>query len=961
MNLKFDFNKLKTDCKTWWKDVWINPKSTFYFLFMIMVLLLLGIVISTKVQGGFLHFNTDDILQYYPFMGGFIEKIKSGNLSLYDTTVFGGTSFFATVYYLPIDIFTVITFILSYIMDAETAYALCNYSRVMCGSLLLFYVLYRKQMKNITSFVVSLIYFVGGMTQAYYVFPVYLGINFYVPLAMLIVDLCIEKKKDWYLLLPLYSVVVILYDFYLAYMLLAFLMFYFVAESHKKDEFSFFGKNTIIKNYKFWLSFLKTLGLVVLGVGMALYMLLPSMLYVLNESSRSSGTYESSLWIFQIYNSDAKGYITSWRHYFTLWCNFFIPNEPHTFMLVEAGDYVKEHASFFITSGGAIFLGYFFFINKKEFNRMKLWVVIINALFIMPIASMILTFNSSPYVRWFFIPYAFNIYAAAMAMDDCEFACSKKKWHQIIPLVILGAALTTLLYVLIKDPEIFIHYKKGDLFFYFILIPSIAFIVCYLSVFIINFFINLKEKNISLLKVAIPIMIVCECIFSGIIIYCNIDNTSQSYYINKDKMTEMKENLYDYGYSDDSGYRINIYDNSAKGTTNANTLIGNVNFGRFFHSFYNTPLNTCLADLLGESSTSWSRKYFGGYNLLTSNLFTTKYVVTYTGQNIHFPSYYNQLGSIGEYTYYELTDMPQIIVYDKAFSYINLNLSKKQEAALKYAYVARPATLDIKEAEDEEEIAEINLYQQYLDSGIEMLESNQVTLNGNHKFLTISSSGTERINGSNYFYYEIAGRSVLDNDVLQVYPTNKTLREIDYEDIFIRDTEGHDHGMHYTTAYLEDSWTPQRLYIKTTDTTLSTVMYFFSYSYDAYENFIETQNKYTNKSFILDGSTMRITCDMPAENKTRIIKTPYTYSQDWICKDFDTINVDGGFLGIVIPSDVKKVDTYISYNPKGFAEGCKIALVSSIIYVAIATPTVVTFIRKRKEKDEKNIDNSSML
>ena len=57
-----------------------------------------------------------------------------------------------------------------------------------------------------------------------------------------------------------------------------------------------------------------------------------------------------------------------------------------------------------------------------------------------------------------------------------------------------------------------------------------------------------------------------------------------------------------------------------------NILEGDVNFGRFFQSFYNTPLNTVLKSYYEEPSNSWSRTFNGGYSLISGPIFNTKYI-----------------------------------------------------------------------------------------------------------------------------------------------------------------------------------------------------------------------------------------------------------------------------------------------------------------------------------------------
>ena len=184
-----------------WKETWADNYKPLYLLGGLFFIVLFFVVLYTNIKGGFFHINSDDVLQYYPYINNFFTKLKEGKLSLYDTTLFGGTSWFSGIYYIPLDIFTFVAFILSFIMEAEKAYAITNFLRPACGALLLYYVLARKGMNNKTAFIAGLILFVGGMTESYYIFPVFLGICFYAPLAMLVVDLLIEKK-------------VVVYEFY---------------------------------------------------------------------------------------------------------------------------------------------------------------------------------------------------------------------------------------------------------------------------------------------------------------------------------------------------------------------------------------------------------------------------------------------------------------------------------------------------------------------------------------------------------------------------------------------------------------------------------------------------------------------------------------------------------------------------------------------------------------------------
>lgn len=61
-------------------------KNTFITLISIYSLLILTIFIICSALGGFFTLNTDDIIQYYPFMEGFINKLKHFEFSLYNNS-----------------------------------------------------------------------------------------------------------------------------------------------------------------------------------------------------------------------------------------------------------------------------------------------------------------------------------------------------------------------------------------------------------------------------------------------------------------------------------------------------------------------------------------------------------------------------------------------------------------------------------------------------------------------------------------------------------------------------------------------------------------------------------------------------------------------------------------------------------------------------------------------------------
>ena len=956
------FTRFLYKIKYLWLKIWESKLYTFIFLLVIFSGVMVFCMSYPAYFNAFLNDASDDILQYYPYVGGFFEKIQTGNLSLYDQNLILGASFFSGLYYIPLDIFTFIAFIFSYIIPGEIAYAGTFVLRIMAGSLIFYYVLSR-HLSIKASFFGAIILFVGGMVEAYYIFPIYLGIVTYAPLAMLLVDLCVEKKGIFYLLIPVYVATVVFFDFYMAYMLIAFLCIYYVIKNHIDNEFSFFGKNTIFINGKFWLRFLEFMGMVFLGLMISMFILMPSALYILNESSRQSKNVSESLIYFskKINGED----VISWRHYFTQAINLFIPNEPHRFCLVEAGDYVREHASLYLTSGGLIYLCAFFLIFKKRENRLKFWVLLFNILLLIPLFSIILGLNASPYVRWFFIPYMLNIYAMALGMDHMDFKFSKHNLFKIVPLVVLSIGVGLILTVLIAKPNLYIHYHADDIYFYPILIGAIIFLGLYLILLVTWLVFNLMKKDSRVFVLLVQVLIFAEVIFGGAVVFSNVGNSNSFYINNKIALKNEKEELKKLGYNESDGYRINAYSSGAWSTLNTNTLIG-MNFGRYFQSFYPVGINTLYTNVYGDNSTDWGRVFNYGYSFLNGPIFNTKYIVT--NENIELPEKYYDKVVIDEISYYTLKDDIPFIVYDKGYtSPLSLGSVERQISLLDYAYVYKP-TDDLeyyKEHKMNYEPILFDSYQAILDSKFEFVQANTVKEYVS-KYVKKKDLHIFNIEYDEYRVYDLDTneiRTVFEGmDAAFVWCNSANLRKEDHTYMYIReknpnnpdsiDTEenyGSLHQMHYNDLMLGD-YKPTQLLVQFKKSDYASGIEFYTYSYKLYDNFIAKQNTYTDKEFSINGDIMKIKCTMPDGNKTRIIKTGYAYSKDWtiINGGYETVAIDGAFLGIIVPEGETNVDVTLRFKPTGYYEGLTISLVGSSIYLTICVITLGVVIVRRK-------------
>ena len=959
------FIRFFSKIKYFWHKIWESKIYTFLLLAFITIATLIFTMSFPAYFNSLLNVASDDIIQYYPYAGGFFEKLKEGTVSLYDKNLILGASFFSGLYYIPLDIFTFIAFLFSYIIPGEMAMAGCNLLRVIVGSFIMYYVISRR-MSHKVAFFVGLIFFVSGMTEAYYIFPVYLGILTYAPLAVLIVDLCVEKKGIYYLLIPLYVIIVVFYDFYIAYMLVGFLCIYFVIKCHIDNVFSFFGKNTIFINGKFWLRFLEFMALVFLGLAMSLFVLMPSAFYILNESNRSNfEKANESIWFF---SQNVEGeYKVSWRHYFTQAINFFMPNEPHRFCLVEPGDYVREHATLYLTSGGLIYFIYFFFILKNRENRLKFWVLLFNVLLLIPIFSIILGLSSAPYVRWFFIPYMINLYAMAIGMNHMEFKLGNKNILKVFPMLILCVGLGMLLYVLIGKPDVFIHYHSDDQLFLPLLILSIVFNSLYILLLIVSFILKAIKKDKGISIIIFKSILFIEVLFAGAMIFLNTGNANSYYIEAKKSMLNEKAYLKELGYNESNGYRINIFTNYGRTITNANTIVG-ANFGRFFQSFYPVNINPLYSDIFMDYSTSWGRTFNFGYTLINGPIFNMKYIVT--NEAIELPEKYYSKTTYNEEDYYILKDDIPFIVYEKGYtSPSSLGAFERQASLLEYAYISKPSSSleDLKKNNDNHGISLYDSYGAITDSKFEIVRTNEVS-NYISKYCKRVYLYDNTIEYGEYRVYDLTKNNVKNvlngMDAIYVWSNSSGLRDEEYAYMYIReknkenpeevDTEetyGNLHQMHYNEGYLGD-YTPTQLLVQYKNEDYTSGIDLYGYKYQLYDDFLAKQATFENKYFSLDGDTMKVKCRMPDNSKTRIIKTGFAYSEDWVIKnsDYELVAVDGAFLGILVPEGNDEVDVTIKFEPKGYYLGLSAATCGVAIYVGIwALSLGVMAVRKKKE------------
>lgn len=861
-------------------------KNTIMCLSSILSIFILTVFIISVCRGGFFIQNTDDIIQYYPFMEGFIKKIKNGEFSLYDNSFFMGTSSFAYSYYIPLDVFTLLTLLFSYIMPTGRAYCLINLSKILFGGLLIAYFLRLKGFKNKTLFLYSLVFSLGGLLATECVFPVYWSLLVYIPLGAIVVEKYINNHK-LYFLIPIYTFTIILYDFYIAYMLLAFLMIYLVIEKLSEKDHHLFGKQSIFKEKYLYIDILSTFALIILGLMMSMVVFLPSYKYIVNKTTRE--VYKEVLWKY------------SPVHYMNVISTFFITSNPIN-ILLSHGDYLRNHCSMFITLLGLYYLIVFFFTKGYKNNILKVFIVLLNVMMCIPLISMIMTGTKVGYIRWFFIVYFFNLYCSAYSFEYYENKVNGiLKRILFISLFIFGTVFISYLFFKRSD---FTTYTTSPF-----RIVILVFFYVFIGLYVIAIFLPHQSKITYVLALL-------ESICSAMMVFVNVGNTYSYYEYCENQFDDIEQNLLNNtSYSHTNAYRAALLTNESNYFVNVSAVNNKFNTNQFFHSFYDSTSNPIYNSILDTKGSYWSRRetymFSGPFALIDG----VKYGVIPNSYMVDLPSCYNLKFKDSNYSYYELEGLKPFILYEEINQYRSYNRLRMALNLLNYGYI-------FTEDENFDVVDEIiNMYDLKKTSGESTIFKNMfstVTLSGNLEYIDNEKFGVYNISNA-------AIKAFKGNDYLYV-PSYEPERNTAYINSYILDTENNKHYSFYGLSSNTTQYTPQAIYTKL-DTEYVPNLTLYTFDMNGIINKYEELNKFEDENFTLDGSTMSISLKCDSKEFGRVLKTNFTYSSEWEVNDsrFKTINIDGGYLGIVIPKNISSVNIVLNFKPDGFALGANIS------------------------------------
>jgi hypothetical protein len=634
--------KFKTCFSDFFGKTFSDKKKTFQVLAIFVFTALFILEVSMiLINNSFYNNASDDVLQYYTIMVDFISGLKDGTVSWFNLNNYFGASFFSDVYYIPIDIFTGITFFLSYVMPTEVAYSITEFIKIFAGVMLFAYYLSLQKMKNRTIFWMGILYFIAGGTVSFMAFPVFLSLTVYMPLSLIVIHFFFEKKR-W--LVPLFAMASIFYDFYLGYTILAFSGLAFVLEYVKRPKFNFFRfiKETFI-----------FVVLLLLGVLMSAIIAYPSIIYILEETYRGSTTFNA--WVVNVFGYELN--LFQPNIYIRILAKMFVEQKPIGFYGFE-NSYATEHFSLYISVIGFAYMNYVFFMKDKISRIYKVAIFVAIIFMILPVFSYVFSGTlDSPYTRWINMLPIFQIMILAHVFDKYGFEKVKMKYMSIIIgflLVLLGF----LVYYYISQLKLDDYLASRDM----LTADTVFMCVAGLYLIILLVFGWLKKWTVVKWFLWIEIILAIGYAYSGPFSVRNKIDTFENAHQIDAYLDDVLE--------DDEFYRVYIdINNLGVEDTNFNRMTGYTTNTGIFHSWTDYETND-ISYLLFNTNEYQSKNKMNTFGYYLNHFLGYKYILVDADSDYAFDEdYFSIYATNQSYILYELVNSSPFQVYESYLSY----------------------------------------------------------------------------------------------------------------------------------------------------------------------------------------------------------------------------------------------------------------------------------------------------
>ena len=934
-------------------------KKTMKYLAIIMFIALAFFTIYIAIYSdAYYTCCSDDLLQYFKISEDFALRVRSGDLSFYSYNNYLGASYFSDTYYIQHDFFSVISIILSFIMNFELAFGITETIKLFAGTLMFAYFLHLRKFSNKAVFVTSLIYFICGYNSVMMAFSGFFSLVFYYPFAAV----CLEKfkTKNGKLLLPLCSAILVFYNFYLGACVMLFMAVWFILSyflDNKlitiKEELKMRNPNGKHLTLRAILIYLKrgfASGIVcalymVVGILIACVILLPSISFFLTDSyPRTDSFYK---WSFN--PPRGKGYelFDSLKMYMRILGNLFTPTYSTDFYGF-INDYITDHNSLYITTTGLIIFLVVIKLKDRESWIYKIMMVIEVIFLLVPIFYMLFSLNSCPYTRWFGMLNMINLVIVAHVITKTDLKLNLLSIGSIITNLLLICSIVYVLNYYLKSTyqvdiigfitgkERTLNERLSELYVDMILMVVAIGIIVVIS--LLSFKKVQKKFNIMPYVLAFELVVGFGFMF-----------VPKSYNYNTLWFSDRKEELNSYL----SAYLENPYETNFARThvksyitddfiysdnySRTNLYLSDL---RIFHSFYDANTND-MAMLMYDNycfnaETRNSKFVLNNYSIFVHQILANRYVVVDSegDYNYNLPEeYFTLLDDDGQFKSYENNNYRPFTIYTSAIKEETLKTFKN--------HVDRQQAM---------------LNQVCLSGENYGLSYNYPTINSVTKRVEYKEENYEIDNENNMIGYvlDTTDSTLPSKGVLHFYLNGyDSVRAMEYNDVLLEYNDGSLENVYSGFAYYEELptkiWFPMNYDYNSLEERYNEKDLKLEYtSYDESDLYLTRMQNYTDQELKIDGSNLHVSYKRN-NDETNIIVLPISYNECWSCsKDYQLIKANGGLLGIVVPEGGNEIAFDLSFKPRYLNGSALISVCGIIIYSLI----LISNFRRLKENEE---------
>ena len=995
-------------------DALLSRKKTLWMLALVVLTVLFGVqILIILVRNSFYNNFSDDILQYYTIIVDFIRQLKDGSISLFNLNNYLGASIFSDIYYVPLDIFTGITFVLSFLMPTQLAYSITEFIKILAGVMVFAIYLSKQGMKNRTVFWGGIVYFISGGTVSFMAFPAFLSLVFYLPLALLVIHWSFKGKK-W--VVPLFAMALVFYNFYLAYTALIFTGIMYIVEYIKRSDFHFgrFIRDGVI-----------FLLLCILGVAMSLVVFYPSVLFILEDTFRDSGTFNA--WVINIGSIEIK--LFQPMIYMRFLAKMFAEQRPIGFYGF-AQDYTKEHVSLYITMTGLALMNYVFFLKDRISKIYKVLIPFGLILMFFPLFSYVFSGTLDvPYTRWINVYPLIQVMIFAHVFDAKGFEQLKPKWLSIstaLLLVVNGGVIYYYIDRLITLED----FKFADALIADTAIMGVSAVILILMIVFVWIRKNHWFKYLFWVEFAVSICF----IYSGPFSIVNKNDMFETMYQIQDFLEEHLDH--------DSFYRVYVdLDRFNAERTNFNRMTAFPTNTRIFHSWTDKETDM-LAELLFGQVEHQTKEVLEVQALYLNQFLGYKYVLASQNYTYYLDgSLYRLIAENEEFQLLEIIPAKPFQVFESYVSHsgyksyrTNNNKVQAQKVLLQHALVdvterysdlalnLESKTLSgISTLRTLSPTKNVSVYDTvniaglsdpsvrsflrfgapvfdvgysagaiYIKSSTDTAQYGEVFVEfegGAKHACTINTDpniphdvkcefGAEPIaiyfeaeqlpmtfnfqyrrelarEGAAYLVYDLANINFSRDKGMLYFELSKPFERVFFVDENGQEFEGFKNYYYYDTR-------PELMYVFKTWEMYQNVpdLYNFrlSYAYDDLSDFDEAvgTSLSDNEFLSIDHGKIDLRYTRTSDSTyDQLVVVPVAYSEEWqFVSDtqYETISASGGFLGIIIPADVDIIEIEMRFVPKGLAKGALASGGATLVYLGIFLP--IWIVKRRHKKNQ---------